>query len=257
MLLASGPVTTLGSPTPRVAFGEKGLLLDGEPAFATQRWCETCAYFFERLDGADHTLSVAALQDRLTTGLDGIDEDVLQTFSAILPAGRYLPLLLTVDPLLTRHGWPSDFFTGEQAALWGEFAPYSDVDPGTPYYRTFETQLDDGDPFFEFVVPFVKPDWNSLSTVAEHAERLRTTSSPTAVALSMLTVVDPWSSAMSEDVHWCLTHFLLDGHHKMQAAALTGQPLRLLSLVSTDESPAGEKAVARLPELRNRPRTAR
>jgi hypothetical protein len=246
-----------------VAFADdqpRQLLLDGVPAFDLPWWCGTCPYFFGRLDGADHTLSTDALTDRLTQGLDGIDDDVVATFSAILPEGRYLPLLLTVEPRLTRQGRPGDYFTGEFAATWGEHASTLDTDPETPYYRTFETRVDDDAHLFEFVVPLVRPAWNAMPTVAGHAELLRTTSAPTAVAVSTLDVSRPWvEAAKSSDwfEHWCLTHFLLDGHHKMQAAALTDRPLRLLSLVSLEESPAGDEAVARLPELRLRPRVGR
>lgn len=52
--------------------------------------------------------------------------------------------------------------------------------------------------------------------------------------------------------HWGLTHFLLDGHHKMHAAADTGRPLRLLSLLSVDGSLASPEEIARIPALRNR-----
>ena len=249
----------MGSPTPRVTFGAdptRRLLLDGEAAFDLSHWCGTCAYFFERLDGADHIMSVAALDDRLTSGLDDIDEDVVRTFSAILPEGRYLPLLMTVEPKLTREGWPGDYFTGEHTVIWGEFASTMAADPRTPYYRTFKSRSDDGDGFYAFVVPLVKPAWNAMPTVAAYAELLRTTSAPTAVAVSTLDVVRPWAQKWSDErEHWYLTHFLLDGHHKMQAAALTGRPLRLLSFVTLDESPSGEKAVTRLPILRDRPST--
>ena len=52
--------------------------------------------------------------------------------------------------------------------------------------------------------------------------------------------------------HWGLTHFLLDGHHKLQAAASTGRPLRLLALVSLEGSLAGEDRIGRLAKLRAR-----
>ncbi|MEV0457806.1 hypothetical protein [Catellatospora methionotrophica] len=47
-----------------------------------------------------------------------------------------------------------------------------------------------------------------------------------------------------------LAHFLLDGHHKMQAAAEAGRPLRLLSLLSVDAGLALPDQVARIPGLR-------
>jgi hypothetical protein len=52
--------------------------------------------------------------------------------------------------------------------------------------------------------------------------------------------------------HWALTHFLLDGHHKLEAAALTGRPLQLLALVAVDASLAREDAIRRLPDIRAR-----
>ncbi|HEX2703634.1 MAG TPA: hypothetical protein VHM72_09405, partial [Solirubrobacteraceae bacterium] len=57
--------------------------------------------------------------------------------------------------------------------------------------------------------------------------------------------------------HWCFTHFLLDGHHKMQAAAESGLPLRLLAIVSIEHSLAERDQVLRLGELRDQTRIAR
>ncbi|WEL94242.1 hypothetical protein P1N98_04920, partial [Tsukamurella tyrosinosolvens] len=78
---------------------------------------------------------------------------------------------------------------------------------------------------------------------------------PTAVALSMLdrrapAVIAP--DAVDYYEHWAVTHFLLDGHHKFEAAARVGAPLRLLALVNIDESLAGAEAVAELPDLLRR-----
>ncbi len=36
------------------------------------------------------------------------------------------------------------------------------------------------------------------------------------------------------DTHWCLARYLLDGHHKLFAAA-NDQPVRLLSFLSVDD----------------------
>lgn len=82
---------------------------------------------------------------------------------------------------------------------------------------------------------------------------------PTAVALSTLDVCQPATSDESADyyVHWGLSHFLLDGHHKMEAAAQAGATIRLLALVSLDGSLAGADDIACLPELLARPRIRR
>ncbi|WP_332112961.1 hypothetical protein [Streptomyces sp. ActVer] len=57
--------------------------------------------------------------------------------------------------------------------------------------------------------------------------------------------------------HWGLTHFLLDGHHKLEAAATVGRPVQLHSLLALGESLAGSEDLARLPTLRTRLRSAR
>ena len=75
---------------------------------------------------------------------------------------------------------------------------------------------------------------------------------PAAVAVSTLDISQP---AMADDnsdyyEHWALTHFLLDGHHKLEAAAATGRPLQLLALVAADASLAGEADIRRLLRIR-------
>jgi hypothetical protein len=49
--------------------------------------------------------------------------------------------------------------------------------------------------------------------------------------------------------HWVLTHFLLDGHHKIEAAASAGRPIRLLSFVNERISIAAPEDLARCPRL--------
>lgn len=111
---------------------------------------------------------------------------------------------------------------------------------------------------FEFVVPMVPPSWNEAARVEEHAKRLEASSSPMAVAVSTLDVCAPAvDDGTDHYAHWGLTHFLLDGHHKLQAAAESGRPLRLLSLLSIDASLATAEEVGRVPELRSRTRAGR
>ena len=270
MLLSTGPVRPLGVPAPRLTFreepgpdgavGRRVLALDGEAAFELSWWCGTCQFLFRREAGAGDTLSVEQLTERLATGVDGFDEDVVGTFASLLPEGRYLPLLLEIGPRLIQPGAPGDYYAEEQVATWG-LGSCSGLpeEPATAYYRTFETRVDDGAHLFEFVVPMLPPAWYDEAAVAGHAERLRASSAPTAVAVSTLDVCQPAMDTMSTDYyeHWCLTHFLLDGHHKTLAAAESGRPLRLLSLLAVDPSLATGEQVGRVPGLRFQERAAR
>ncbi len=264
MLLAAGCVQTLGASKPRLVFGEEPkvpgawagrrvLSLDEKPAFELSFWCGTCQFLFKRLEGATQTLSLGGLQQRLTDGLDGLDDEVIRAFAALLPLGEYLPLLLAVEPGLRRPVEPGDYFAEEQVATWG-LEPFWGLPeyPRTPYYRTFETPVDAAAHMFEFIVPMVPPSWGDPAVVAAHAERLRVSSRPTAVAVSILDVCAPATDGGSSDyyAHWGLTHFLLDGHHKMRAAAETGRSLRLLSLLSLEGSLATSDQIGSLCRLR-------
>jgi hypothetical protein len=266
----SGAATRLGVTPSRLRFGEEAkqegtwagrrlLWLDDEPAFELSFWCGTCAFLFRRLEGANQTVSVEQLQDRLTDGI-GIEPDIIATFSELLPEDDYLPLLLSVTPRLILPMRAGDYFAEEQVATWGLSGFWGLPEyPQTPYYRTYETRVTDGAHLFEFVVPMVPPSWNDQDRVAEHAHRLARSSTPTAVAVSTLDVTQPAMDRQSTDYHqhWGLTHFLLDGHHKLQAAAEAGLPLRLLALVATGASLATSEQLSMLPALRAQPAAQR
>ncbi|WP_128983694.1 hypothetical protein [Streptomyces roseicoloratus] len=236
------------------------LALDGDPAFELSFFCGTCPFLFRRLDGANQTLSIESMRERLAEPLADPDGELLGTFGSLLPDGDYLPLLLTVEPRLVAPGREGDYFSGEQVATWGidQFWGLPEH-PRVPYYRTFETVVDDDAHLYEFVVPMVPPLWNDRERVAEYAELLRQGAMPTAVAVSTLDLCAPSVAlpAADEYRHWGLTHFLLDGHHKLEAAAAVGRPVRLLSLLALDESLAGRDACHGLPGLRARPRQDR
>ncbi|MEU6673888.1 hypothetical protein [Streptomyces sp. NPDC046925] len=236
------------------------LMVDDEPAFELSFYCGTCPLLFRRLETARTKLSLADVQERLTGALEDPDEGgVIDAFGALLPEGEYLPLLLSVEPRLVVPGQEGDYFSGEQVTTWGidQFWGLPEY-PHTPYYRTFETAVDSGAHLYEFVVPMVPPSWNERERVEEYATLMEQGTVPTAVAISTLDLCEP-AAGMPIDhyQHWGLTHFLLDGHHKLEAAATTGRPVRILSLLASGESLAGAEDCARLPALRARPRSTR
>jgi hypothetical protein len=130
--------------------------------------------------------------------------------------------------------------------------------PQVPYYRTWQSAVNDDAHMYEFIVPMVPTTYNNQDTVAEHAQRLHASAQPTAVAVSTLDVC-ALATLHSTDYyrHWGLTHFLLDGHHKLQAAAETGRPLQLLSLLSLDKSLATKDELEQVPQIRRQPTSHR
>ncbi|HMO10640.1 MAG TPA: hypothetical protein PKB06_03855 [Actinotalea sp.] len=237
------------------------LTLDDRPAFELSFWCGTCQFLFQRMEGANESLSLEEMRSQLSRGLDDIDSSVVEAFGGLLPEGHYMPMLLSVLPRLVVPGKAGDYFGEEQLATWGVDSFWGLPEyPRTAYYRTFETPVAGRDShLFEFIVPMVPPAWDDAETVRAQVERLLVSDAPTAVAISTLDVCQPAMDTRSVDYygHWCLTHFLLDGHHKMHAAADAGRPLRLLSLLSVDGSLATAEQVATALEVRARQAAAR
>ena len=93
----------------------------------------------------------------------------------------------------------------------------------------------------------------------DYKSLLTRTSTPTAVAVSTLDICAPATTGPNQDwyEHWVLTHFLLDGHHKLEAAAASGREVQLLSLVSVDASLARREDVERLAVVRAQPSATR
>lgn len=240
--------------------GRRLLVVDGEPAFELSFWCGTCPFLFRRLETARQTLSLESVQERLAGTLaDPDDGGVIDAFHALLPEGEYVPMLLRVEPRLVVPGREGDYFSDEQVATWGLDAFWGLPEyPHTPYYRTFETAVDASAHLYEFVVPMVPPAWNTRERVEEYVGLMGRGAVPTAVAVSTLDVCEPAVGLPADHYrHWGLTHFLLDGHHKLEAAAAAGRPVRLLSLLALGESLAESEDIARLPALRTRPRSVR
>jgi hypothetical protein len=218
-------------PAPGTAFPPRRLTLRGVSVFELNLWCGTCPAIFKKL-AEPKAADLELANEFLNAGLSVIDDAVLGVYGKALPKSEYTVLLLEITPRLVLPGTPMDYFTHEQVTTWGvdPFAGVAD-DLGTPYYRTFETPVGKGRHLYEFVVPMVPPSWNDREIVAEYV-RAHGVESATAVAYSLLDVLQP-AMDKGDDYyeHWVLSHFLLDGHHKIEAAAASGRPIRLLSLL--------------------------
>jgi len=250
-----------GPADPETPFSDRSLFMAGEPAFELSYWCGTCPFLFERKGGANGTLSAEVeLSQDLERPLSVIDHRILVPFASLVPEGEFLPLLLEVEPILVEPHDDSDYFTHEQVATWGVDSFWGlPANPRSFYYRSFETSVKSDAHLYEFVVPMVPPRWNDRERVEHYRASLDQGVVPTAVAVSTLDICQPAIEDESTDyyAHWGLAHFLLDGHHKFEAAAQAGAKVRLLALVSLDGSLARPEDIARLPELLSKPRVRR
>ena len=226
---------------------DRFITLDGKKAHYLGNVCGTCEFIFERHEGANSKVSPEKLSEVFRSGISDINA-IKGAVMALLPAGAYKMLLLSCIPRLITPSKAGDYFFQEQIELWG-------VDPfwGVPhytrseYYRTEVLKISEHGGLFEFIVPMFPGRYLDFKTI-ESYETLLNSPSPTALAISVLDVKQPaeWEGNPEIQEHWCLAHYLLDGHHKMYAAAQFGKPISLLSCLAIDRGISGADEISKV-----------
>jgi hypothetical protein len=239
----------IGSSTSRLRFesdsgpvgvGSRFLLLDGKRAYDLGINCQTCATLFQRLPGANQSLKIEETAEALRHVVQSLDEEVVSTVGLGLPEDEYIGALADTSFLLVQPGEEKDYFLTEETALWGEDTFWClPHDPRVPYYRAGDWEMGKRRTLFSFIVPMYPAKWLKMGTVSEYTRKQETEGTGTAVAISILDVKGPADWAGKEPPgpieHWLLTHYLLDGHHKLHAAQMSGKPLRLLSFIAVSQ----------------------
>jgi hypothetical protein len=227
---------------------DRFITLDGKKAHHLGNICGTCEFIFERHEGANCKVSPESLSGLFRSGISDINDAVKDTVMALLPAGNYKMLLLSCLPRLITPSKAGDYFFEEQIELWG-VNPFWGVPHYTrnEYYRTEGLKISEHSHLFEFIVPMFPRRYLDSKTI-ESYEALLTEPLPTALAISVLDVKQPaeWDGNPEFQEHWCLAHYLLDGHHKMYAAAQSGKPISLLSCLAIDRGVSGSSEIAKV-----------
>lgn len=229
---------------------DRFLTVDGEPSYLLGNVCGTCGFLFERLDGGGIGLIQPwELAARLAEGLDSLPADVVETLAPLMPAGDYRVLLLRLRPRLAMPGGADDYFATEQVENEGGIDPFWGLPhyPQVAYYRADrapDVPLPSARPEpgrgFDFVVPMLPETALDRDRTGRYEAAIAGGSRPTAVALSVLDVKGPAQRGVE---HWCMAHYLVDGHHKMAAAARAGAEVGLIAFVATARGVSSPEAV--------------
>ena len=231
---------------------DRFLTIEGKPAYHIGNVCDTCQFFFERLEGANQKISPTEISETLRNGVQSLDSSLLDKIKLILPVDEYAAMLLNVTPRKVSLGTDNDYFVNEQEKLWGIDGfwglPHY---PKIEYYRTRTEKFDGYKQLFEFIVPMYPAGWIGVDTVREYELQISDGRKPTAIALSVLDIKQPatWEDEISDSEvteHWCLTHYLLDGHHKVYAASNVAKPTTMISFLAVKQSIATEENIVTL-----------
>ncbi|MBH8553651.1 hypothetical protein I8751_14980 [Nostocaceae cyanobacterium CENA357] len=223
---------------------DRYLTIENKRAYHIGNVCGTCAFFFERLEGESCSISAAAIAERLNNGTNIADPAFTSILGQILPTGVYYINFSTVLPRLIEPGDRYDYFVQEQVALWGIDAspPHH---PRVSYYRSHSPALGKHRQLFEFVIPMFPTTKLDQQRVIHYQDEIAHGRQPTAFTISVLDIKQPavWEGNPEITEHWCLAHYLLDGHHKIYAASQTKEPLNLVSFLTVDASLASEEEI--------------
>ena len=162
-------------------------------------------------------------------------------FYEIIPNGFYEIALLTIKPKFVEVGQSGDYFANEQVNLWGIDGYYGvPHSPKVNYYRGTDKEIGDERKLFEFFIPLTSTDNLDQTRVDFYKEEILKGNKPTAISLSILDIKEPavWPD---DDIkpdfisHWCVAHYILDGHHKIKAASDLNSEITLLSFLATEK----------------------
>jgi hypothetical protein len=235
------------------------LTVAGERIFEYGCPCGTCGILFRKVGSTAHRLDDAESVE-LLGALDSVPEDeVLRRLARVLEPGLYHPTVLEGTIRLIEPGAPDDYFATDVVRLFGLEAPeYEEPSgPWTSYYklgsdceleRTGRLRGPHKALVTAVVMPLHDPAQLDRDRVEHWKRQQEAGRNLTAFAVSVLDnqqpameVKDP-TYAYAEQ--FLLTSCLLDGHHRVQAAAETGAPLRILSLLARDFSLAQTEDLA-------------
>jgi len=246
-----------GCSTSRISFETQGggawsvwdryLAVDGKRAYHLGNICQTCAFLFKRLDGANTSIEVESASEALRIGVDEISNLVVRQIGEQLPEGEYIACLAETDLELVAPGGNRDFFASEQIALHGVDS-FWDLphDPRIAYYRTGEERIGDHAMLYPFVVPMFPERWLKADVIAKYTKQFEEGGHPTAIAIAVMDVKGPSDGGEKSGPiheHWAFTNFLIDGHHKAAAARRLGLPLRLLTFVGVAQGVADQAQI--------------
>lgn len=221
---------------------DRFLSLGDENLFHLGNVCGTWEFFFRRVVTRKiSSFEIEQIRSRLELGLKRIG-NFQGAFYPLLPNGAYVAALFEIQPQLPGKSLTPDYFRNEQRLAWG--GDEDDLISAEPYYRGSSIPLRAREMLFEFLIPLYDPIYLDRDRVKHYQNLIQSGQKPTAISLSLLDVksseqtMDTDGNELDPEfpIHWCFAHYLLDGHHKIFAAAQTGKPITILSFVCIDQS---------------------
>ena len=183
---------------------------------------DTCGGWFSLVDEPFRPRTPTELNQRLGRGIEAVDRPLVESIVPLLPRGRYTVGLLRVAPV--RQGSDTDHWYRSRCVereTWHRLPPDPN-DEGEPVtVREYLERYHES----EVILPHLSTGSIDWDRVDRYRDAMWAGHRPTAMVISLGELRHPGDSRTVAR----LTHFVIDGHHKLFAASQTGKPLTLLS----------------------------
>lgn len=229
------------------------ILVNGEQIFEFCNPCGTCGIVFRKAGSYENRVSdPEAVQ--LLGDLNQVPSDqTLQRLARVLEPGTYHPIVVEGTIQYIEPGSPNDYFATDVVQLFGLEPPENKepYGPWTPYYR-FGSENDElmGSGKYTYmslvtaiVMPLHDPSRLNRERVEYWKQQHENGIPLTAFAISVVDHQVPEDEIFGSDPNYkyrgqtLFTNCLLDGHHRIQAAAELGTNARILTFVKKIYSP--------------------
>ncbi len=209
--------------------------------------CGTCGITFRKVASPAHRVNDAEAFRALGNLKTVPPNEVLLKLARILEPGEYHPAVLEGAVRLVAPGAADDYFAHDVPRLFGLEPPDYEKpgSPNTSYYRfgsdhvlgrTGRLNGPHKALVTAVVMPLHAPNQLSRERIDYWKQQQRGGLDLTAFAVSVLDnqapAMDPADESYPYEEQFLLTNCLLDGHHRIQAAAELGASVRILALLA-------------------------
>lgn len=231
-------LTTTGGDTWKV--WDRFITYNNEQLFHIGNVCGTCNFFFHKLDiSINEKIAPTSLIQKLNAGVSKLDKQIIDDFSVLFPDDSYEVLLFEFLPKQTFPNDKNDYFANDLFQTW-EDRNKGQSEANIEYYREQDKPIKDDEKIYEFFIPIFPNNQLDEQKIKYYEEIIEAGQKPTVLALSILDVKCPLFNPTINDeevepeffTHWCFANYLLDGHHKIQAAYRQQKSITIMTFLA-------------------------
>lgn len=213
------------------------ITINGQRIYEIGNICGTCEIYFKKLKELNPEIDESEISILLNNGIVNIEDSTLKKIMKLMPSGDYSCSLTRIKPTSNSK---NDYFSNEQRKTWGSENFSGPINnPNTNYYRGNDFQVKNKELFIELIIPTQSSKIDE-QRVEYYIEKLKKGGNITCLSLTVLDIKAPamWEDEIEPkyDTHWCLSNYLVDGHHKVEASRRSEIPITMLSLINENES---------------------